>query len=240
MTLKTLRYKIELKEKKLSDKYIDLDFAKLDIERQKRKGYCEAVFCEPKKDSELLEIFKAFKQNNQNVIGTRASQEQYDFLKKKLPEIQYDKQARVLTLIQNKIEKVGKVAICTAGTGDIPIAKEAGAVAQFYGSNVVEYFDIGIAGIHRLFDKIDEIRKANVIIAVAGMEGTLGGIITGLVDVPVIALPTSIGYGASFNGLSALLTMLNSCAEGMTVVNIDNGFSAGYSANLINRKIEGK
>ncbi len=221
----------------MSDKYIDIDFAKLDIERQKRRGCSEAVFCECKTNVQLIEIFKTFKSNGQNVLGTRASAEQYGALIKEFPDIQYNAQGRVLTLIQNKIEKLGEVAVCTGGTGDIPIAEEASATAEFYGSNVTKYYDIGVAGIHRLFDKIDNIRKANVIIAVAGMEGALGSILTGLVDIPVIAVPTSIGYGASLKGLSALLTMLNSCAEGMTVVNIDNGFNAGYSANQINRKI---
>lgn len=219
-------------------KYIELDFAELDIERQKRRGCSEAVFCECKTDQQLIKIFKEFKNQGQNVIGTRASAIQAEALQDAISEINYNEQASVVTLINNNIEKVGEIAICTGGTGDIPVAEEAAAVAEFYGSNVKKYYDIGVAGIHRLFDKIDDIRKANVIIAVAGMEGALGGILTGLVDIPVIAVPTSIGYGTSFNGLSALLTMLNSCAEGMTVVNIDNGFNAGYSASQINRKIE--
>lgn len=218
-------------------KYIELDFAKLDIERQKRRGCSEAVFCECKTTNQLVEIFKTFKDKGQNVLGTRASLDQYNALKKEFPDIKYNEQGKVITLIQNKIEKLGEIAVCTGGTGDIPVAEEASETAQFYGSNVTKYYDIGVAGIHRLFDKIESIRKANVVIAVAGMEGALGGILTGLVDIPVIAVPTSIGYGASFNGVSALLTMLNSCAEGMTVVNIDNGFNAGYSANQINRKI---
>lgn len=142
--------------------------------------------------------------------------------------------------MREKITKIGEIAVCTGGTGDIPVAEEAAVTAEFYGSSVKKYYDIGVAGIHRLFDKIDEIKRANVIIAVAGMEGALGGVIAGLVEVPVIAVPTSVGYGASFNGLSALLTMLNSCAEGMTVVNIDNGFNAGYSAAQINKLIERK
>ncbi len=219
--------------------YIDLEFAKLDIERTKRRGYSEAVFCECKTDLQLLEIFNAFKENGSNVIGTRASLSQYEFLKSKLPEIKYNKDAKIITLVQNPIQKIGEIAVCTGGTGDIPIAEEAAETAQFFGSNVKKYYDIGIAGIHRLFDKIDEIKKANVIIATAGMEGALAGVLTGMVDIPVIALPTSVGYGTSFKGLSALLTMLNSCAEGMTVVNIDNGFNAGYSANQINRLIAG-
>lgn len=220
-------------------KYIDLQFAKLDIERTKRRGFSEAVFCECKTNSQLLEIFKAFKEKGSNIIGTRANKEQYVFLKNTFSNLEYNESAKVITLIQNPIKKVGEIAICTGGTGDIPIAEEAAETAEFYGSNVKKYYDVGVAGIHRLFDKIEDIRKSNVIISVAGMEGALGGIITGMVDIPVIAVPTSVGYGSSFKGLSALLTMLNSCAEGMTVVNIDNGFNAGYSANQINRKIVG-
>ncbi len=174
------------------------------------------------------------------MLGTRATVEQYEFLKSTFPDIKYNEKGRTLTLISKEIEKTGEVAICTGGTGDIPVAEEAFDTAEFYGSRVKKYYDIGIAGIHRLFHKIDDIKKANVIIAVAGMEGALGGVITGLVDIPVIAVPTSVGYGSSLKGVCALLTMLNSCAEGMTVVNIDNGFGAGYSANMINRLIEGK
>lgn len=221
-----------------NEKYADIDFAKLDIERQKRRGAAEAVFCECKTSEQLIKIFKTFMNHKQNVIGTRASIEQSKALKAAIPEIEYNKKGRVITLINNPIEKIGEIAICTGGTGDIPVAEEAAQTAEFFGSNVKKYYDVGIAGIHRLFDKIDNIRKANVIIAVAGMEGALAGILTGLVDIPVIAVPTSIGYGSSFKGLSALLTMLNSCAEGMTVVNIDNGFNAGYSASQINKLIE--
>ena len=220
-------------------RYIDIDFAKLDIERQKRRGYSEAVFGECKTSEQLVKIFSEFKNNGQNVIGTRIDKEKAEILKKNFSGIYYNEQARVVTLMQKEIQKTGEIAICTGGTGDIPVAEEAFETAQFYGSNVKKYYDIGVAGIHRLFDKIDEIRKANVIIAVAGMEGALGGILTGLVNIPVIAVPTSVGYGASFGGISSLLTMLNSCAEGMTVVNIDNGFNAGYSASQINRKIAG-
>lgn len=221
----------------MNNKYVDLNFAKLDIERQKRRGCSEAVFCECKTTDQLIKIFSEFAKNGQNVIGTRANSKQAEELKSSFPDINYNEKARVITLIRKPIEKIGEIAICTGGTGDIPIAEEAAETAEFYGSNVKKYYDIGVAGIHRLFDKIDNIRKANVIIAVAGMEGALGGILAGLVDIPVIAVPTSVGYGSSFKGLSALLTMLNSCAEGMTVVNIDNGFNAGYSANQINTLI---
>ena len=217
----------------------NIEFAKLDTERLCRRGYSEAVFCECKTTDELIKIFSTFKKNGQNVLGTRASEAQYIAMKDVFPEINYNKKGRTLTLItKENVKKIGEIAICTGGTGDIPVAEEAAQTAEFYGSNVKRYYDVGIAGIHRLIKNIDEIKKANVIIAIAGMEGALGGVIAGLVDVPVIAVPTSVGYGASLNGISALLTMLNSCAEGMTVVNIDNGFGAGYSANQINRKIE--
>jgi len=222
-----------------NEKYKDLGFAKIDLDRKHRKGAEEAVFCESKTEEQLIQIFRTFIENGSNVLGTRASSDQYEALRTVFKDIQYNKEGRVLSFIQNEIQKIGEIAICTGGTGDIPIAEEAAQTAEFYGSEVKKYYDVGIAGIHRLFDKIDEIKKANVIIAIAGMEGALGGILAGIVDVPVIAVPTSIGYGASFKGLSALLTMLNSCAEGMTVVNIDNGFGAGYSASRINRLIAG-
>lgn len=222
------------------EKYIDIDFAKLDIERKKRRCGTESVFCECKTEEQLVKIFSEFEKQGQNVLGTRVTKEQANALKNAIPDIIYNPQARTVTLLREKITKIGEIAVCTGGTGDIPVAEEAAVTAEFYGSSVKKYYDIGVAGIHRLFDKIDEIKRANVIIAVAGMEGALGGVIAGLVEVPVIAVPTSVGYGASFNGLSALLTMLNSCAEGMTVVNIDNGFNAGYSAAQINKLIERK
>ena len=218
----------------------DIGFAKLDTERLCRRGYSEAVLCLCKSSEELIKIFDSFNKSNQNVIGTRATKEQFESLKKHFSDIKFNEKSKTLTLIKNPIKKTGEIAICTGGTGDIPVAEEAAITAEFYGSNVKRYYDVGIAGIHRLINNIEEIKKANVVIAVAGMEGALGGVITGMIDKPVIAVPTSVGYGASFNGLSALLTMLNSCAEGMTVVNIDNGFGAGYSANMINRLIEGK
>lgn len=222
-------------------KYIELDFAKLDIDRVKRRGYSEAVFCECKTEEQLTKIFETFYKVGSNILGTRANEKQILALKEKFGDkIKYDETSKVVTLIQNEIKKIGEIAICTGGTGDIPIAEEAALTAEFYGSNVKRYYDIGVAGIHRLFDKIEDIKKANAIVAVAGMEGALGGVLAGMVDIPVIAIPTSVGYGANFQGLSALLTMLNSCAEGMTVVNIDNGYNGGYSASQINRLIERK
>ena len=217
--------------------YSDLEFAKLDIARYKRRGCSEAVFGECKTAKQLIEIFGEFKKQGQNVLATRVDIEKSVVLKESFPELKYNEVAKTAVLAVNKVEKEGEIAVCTGGTGDIPIAEEAVETAEFYGSNVTKYYDVGVAGIHRLFSNIEEIRKANVIVTVAGMEGALGGIVTGLVDVPVIAVPTSVGYGSSFKGLSALLTMLNSCAEGMTVVNIDNGFGAGYGASRINRLI---
>lgn len=227
--------------KKKMSKYIELDFAKLDIDRVKRRGYSEAVFCECKTEEQLTKIFEKFYEAGSNILGTRANKTQAKVLQEKFGDkIKYDEISKVVTLIQNEIKKIGEIAICTGGTGDIPIAEEAALTAEFYGSNVKRYYDIGVAGIHRLFDKIEDIKKANAIVAVAGMEGALGGVLAGMVDIPVIAVPTSVGYGANFQGLSALLTMLNSCAEGITVVNIDNGYNGGYSASQINRLIERK
>ncbi len=223
----------------MQEKYIDLDFAKIDTERLQRRNASEAIFCECKTNEQLEKIFQAFAQRKENLLGTRASLAQYEFLQDKVENLTYDACARVLTLVHTPIEKVGLISVCTGGTGDIPIAQEACKVAEFYGSNVQCFYDVGVAGIHRLMAHMDAIKKANVIITVAGMEGALSGVVAGMVDVPVIAVPTSIGYGASFEGLSALLTMLNSCAEGITVVNIDGGFNAGYSACQINRKICG-
>ena len=217
--------------------YSDLEFAKLDIARYKRRGCSEAVFGECKTAKQLIEIFGEFKKQGQNVLATRVDIEKSVVLKESFPELKYNEVAKTAVLAVNKVEKEGEIAVCTGGTGDIPIAEEAVETAEFYGSNVTKYCDVGVAGIHRLLAYIEEIRKANVIVTVAGMEGALGGIVTGLVEVPVIAVPTSVGYGSSFKGLSALLTMLNSCAEGMTVVNIDNGFGAGYGASRINRLI---
>lgn len=220
-----------------NEKYIELDFAKIDISRKKRCGYNEAVYCRSKTDGELLKIFEAFNNENLNVIGTKANENQAGILKEKFNKIEYDKKAKIVTLVNQPIEKIGKISICSAGTSDLPIALEAKLTAEFFGSEVSMYNDIGVAGLHRLLAQINDIKNANAIIAIAGMEGALPGVIAGLVDIPVIAVPTSVGYGTSFNGISALLTMLNSCAEGLTTVNIDNGFGAGYSANQINRLI---
>jgi len=223
--------------------YEDLGFAKLDHHRTLRSGFGEVVYCSGKSDEHLKGIFRNFYDHGTDVLGTRASWDQYTKVKEILPMVKYDPLSRILSVHRNEQEKErsreGCVAVCTGGTSDIPVAEEAAQTAEFFGSNVVRIYDVGVAGIHRLLSKVEEIRKANCVVAVAGMEGALGGVIAGLVDKPVIAVPTSIGYGANFQGVSALLTMLNSCAEGLAVVNIDNGFGAGYMATQINRLAAG-
>ena len=217
--------------------YNDLGFAKIDNHRKLRNGFGEVIYCEGKEISHLIKIFESFYHNNIDILGTRASNEQFCEIKKVIDCIQYDSISKIMKIERNNIKKKGLVAVCTAGTSDISIAEEAAQTAEFFGSNILRIYDIGIAGIHRLLSNIDEINKANCIISVAGMEGALAGVIAGLVDKPVIAVPTSIGYGANFGGISALLTMINSCAEGIAVVNIDNGFGAGYIANQINNLV---
>lgn len=215
--------------------YEDLGYAKLDHHRSLRSGFGEVIFCQGKSTEHLVHIFQSFYEHDRNVLGTRATEDQYEKVKEVLPMVEYDRLSRILSIRRTEQEKIGCIAVCTGGTSDIPVAEEAAQTAEFFGSNVIRIYDVGVAGIHRLLSKVEDIRKANCVIAVAGMEGALGSVVAGLVDKPVIAVPTSIGYGASFGGVSALLTMLNSCAEGLAVVNIDNGFGAGYIATQINR-----
>ncbi len=215
--------------------YEDLGYAKLDHHRELRSGFGEVIFCEGKAMNHLVDIYRNFYEKGRNVLGTRASLLQYERVKEVLPMVQYDPLSRILKIQSEDRPKTGCIAVCTGGTADIPVAEEAAQTAEYFGSKVIRIYDVGVAGIHRLLSKIEEIRQANCVIAVAGMEGALGSVIAGLVDKPVIAVPTSVGYGASFQGVSALLTMLNSCAEGLAVVNIDNGFGAGYISTQINR-----
>jgi len=215
--------------------YEDLGYAKLDHHRALRSGFGETVFCQGKPDPYLVEIYKKFYERDGEVLGTRASEEQFELVKSVVPEVQYDSISRILKVERPDKERKGCVAVCTGGTADIPVAEEAAQTAEYFGCHVDRIYDVGVAGILRLLSQRDRIRNANCIIAVAGMEGALGTVIAGLADCPVIAVPTSVGYGASFHGLSALLTMLNSCANGISVVNIDNGYGAGYLATQINR-----
>lgn len=227
---------IEAAEKVLKDlPYEDLGYAKLDHHRKLRSGFGETVFCQDKPDVYLLEIYKKFYERDGEVLGTRASEDQYRLVSAAVPDVMYDPISRILRVEKPDKERKGLVAVCTGGTADIPVAEEAAQTAEYFGCAVDRIYDVGVAGIHRLLSQRERIVKANCIVAVAGMEGALGTVIAGLADCPVIAVPTSVGYGASFHGLSALLTMLNSCANGISVVNIDNGYGAGYLATQINR-----
>ena len=213
----------------------EMGYAKLDTHRKLRSGFPEVVFCNGKTEEHLLHIYKKLYEENGEVLGTRASREQYEILKKELPEVEYDPLSKILKIEKKEKEYIGKIAVCTAGTADIPVAEEAAQTAEYFGSRVERIYDVGVSGIHRLMSRLDVIQSANCVVAAAGMEGALASVLGGLVDKPVIAVPTSVGYGANFHGLSALLTMINSCANGIAVVNIDNGYGAGYIATQINR-----
>lgn len=215
--------------------YEDLGFAKLDHHRALRSGFGEVVYCAGKTTEHLVKIFQSFSERRSNVLGTRASREQFEAVQAVLPEAVYEELSRTIYLQYNIPELKGRIAVCTGGTSDIPVAEEAARTAEFFGCYVDRVYDVGVAGIHRLLSKVELIRKANCVVAIAGMEGALAGVVAGLVDKPVIAVPTSVGYGANMQGMSALLTMINSCAEGVAVVNIDNGFGAGYMSAQINR-----
>lgn len=215
--------------------YEDLGYAKLDLHRKLRLGFPETVYCQGKPDAYLAEIFSVLYQENGEVMGTRADQSQYDLVRERIPEAVYDPISRIIRAEMKNKSLLGRVAVCSGGTADIPVAEEAAQTAEFFGCYVDRVYDVGVAGLHRLLSKRELITRANCVIAVAGMEGALGTVIAGLVENPVIAVPTSVGYGASFHGFSALLTMLNSCANGISVVNIDNGYGAGYLAAQMNR-----
>lgn len=231
----------EASEKLKNPPFEDLGFAKLDYQRELRRGFGEVVFCPGKTIPQLQEILLAFFRSGRSVLATRCSPEQYQAVVETGLPVDYNACSRLLVLrVGEARAPLGNIAVCTGGTADMPVAEEAAQTAEFFGAKVQRHYDVGVAGIHRLMAKIDDIRQANAIVAVAGMEGALAGVVAGLVDRPVIAVPTSVGYGASFEGLSPLLTMINSCAEGIAVVNIDNGFGAGYLAAQINRLAEGK
>ncbi|GFR35321.1 nickel pincer cofactor biosynthesis protein LarB [Thermobrachium celere] len=217
--------------------YKDLQFAKLDYHREIRVGYPEVIYCEGKELEHLKKIVEDMLKLDKNILATRVSKEAYRAICEVTDNLIYSEVARICVINPKDIKKEGLVAVVTGGTADIKVAEEAAITLETFGNNVDRIYDVGVAGIHRLFNNLERIRKANVVVAVAGMEGALASVVAGLVDVPVIAVPTSVGYGANFNGLSALLTMLNSCAAGVSVVNIDNGFGAGYIASLINKRV---
>lgn len=218
--------------------YTDLGFARIDHHREMRTGYPEIIYCAGKTVEQVKEIVRVMSERENNVIGTRANQEMYDAVKTIIPSAVYYQMARIISVQKKKPETPeSSIAIITAGTSDMPVAEEAAITAELLGNKVIRIYDAGVAGIHRLVDKLPEIRSCRVVVVIAGMEGALASVVGGLVDKPVIAVPTSVGYGANFGGISALLAMLTSCSTGVTVVNIDNGFGAGFSASMINKMV---
>ncbi len=216
--------------------FADMGFAKIDFHRSLRKGFPEVVYAPGKKASDIEEISKKIVGSGDTLLITKATPALYDRLAKAIPQAKFDETAKMIYFQKRRpSQKKNTVLIITAGTSDIPVAEEAALTSELLGSRVEKLYDVGVAGIHRLVDRLPLIKKAKVIIVVAGMEGALASIVGGLSANPVIAVPTSVGYGASFGGLSPLLTMLNCCSPGVCVMNIDNGFGAGYFANLINR-----
>ena len=239
--------------------YTNMGFARLDTQRKERSGFPEVIFCSGKPDDYLVAIYRKITELEGRAFGTRATPHQAALVQEAIPAAEYDPVSRILKVERrggapgnsdtsdvsgatgvHGVSGVGtasggRVAVCTGGTADIPVAEEAAQTAEFFGARVDRFYDVGVSGIHRLFNNMDEIRKADCVIAVAGMEGALPTVIGGMVRNPVIAVPTSVGYGANMQGLTALLTMINSCANGVAVVNIDNGYGAGYMATQIGR-----
>ncbi len=211
-----------------------LGFAEVDVHRGLRTGFPEVIFCQNKTGEQILGIAQEISKHAAQILLTRANSTTAEILRSRFSSVRFYEQSGVI-VIGPPVKGTGRVTVVSAGTSDIPVAEEAAVTAGAAGANVQTYWDIGVAGIHRLFSKIDALRQSRVIVAVAGMDGALASVIAGLVSCPVIAVPTSVGYGAHLNGIAPLLTMLNSCAPGVTVVNIDNGFGAGYTAALINR-----
>ncbi|GBF35159.1 hypothetical protein DCCM_4282 [Desulfocucumis palustris] len=219
--------------------YEDLGFAVVDHHRALRKGFPEVIFCQGKTVEQVAQIFNKLCQGTRSILGTRASREAYGAVKEIYPDAEYHELAGTIVVRRGEEPpQKGNILIMSAGTADLPVAEEAFVTAEIMGNHVKSCYDVGVAGIHRLLDKLELIRWAHVIIVVAGMEGALASVVGGLADQPIVAVPTSVGYGASFNGLSALLCMLNSCASGVSVVNIDNGFGAAAMANAITRLLE--
>jgi len=216
--------------------YKDLGFAKIDTHRPIRKGFPETIYCKGKTAGQIIQIIRTLANDDHNILATKANKKIFNSIKKEFPNAIFNEFAKTITIKNIGVKKPkGKILVITGGTSDIPIAEEAVVTAELMGNKVEKAYDVGVAGIHRLFDIKDKLSEANVIIVVAGMEGALASIVGGLTSKPVIAVPTSVGYGANFKGIAPLLTMMNSCAEGVVVVNIDNGFGAGYFASLINR-----
>jgi len=213
----------------------DLGYAKIDFHRHMRSGVPEVIYCEGKTIDQVQGIVAKMVVHHHNILATRAGRDVCKGIEAVTADIQYHEMARIVVIKPRKTGRVGNIAMVSAGTSDIPVAEEAAVTAEVLGNRVKRIYDVGVAGIHRLLSTCDDLFKANVAVVAAGMEGALASVVGGLVSCPVIALPTSIGYGASFGGIAALLSMLNSCASGVSVVNIDNGFGAGFQSNLINK-----
>ncbi|MBU3201155.1 nickel pincer cofactor biosynthesis protein LarB [Clostridium estertheticum] len=236
-SVKDNKINVEEALEKLEDlPFKDLGFAKIDNQREIRVGYPEVIYCEGKTVDQVRDIVKYMLTKDNNILGTRANEEMYNAVKEICIDAEYNKLGRTIT-INRKGEPLTEsyIAIVAAGTSDLPVVEEAFETARILGNKTIKIIDVGVAGIHRLFSRLDVIRGAKVVIVIAGMEGALASVVGGLVDKPVIAVPTSVGYGASFGGIAALLSMLNSCASGVSVVNIDNGFGAAYNASIINK-----
>jgi len=236
--------KIEIRDALVTLKgfpFEDIGYATIDHHRALRRGFPEVILGEGKSSEQIIAIIQRMKQQGDNVLVTRVRKRKGLAIQRSIPEARYHPIPGIITLMNHEVEVVGKglILVISAGTSDIPVAEEAALTAEVMGNQVERLYDVGISGIHRLLSKGEMIQLANVIIVVAGMEGALPSVVGGLVDRPVIAVPTSVGYGASFGGIAALLAMLNSCASGISVVNIDNGFGAGYVASLVNRDREG-
>ena len=213
----------------------DLGYAKVDFHRCIRTGVPEVIYAPGKTLPQILGIAERLMQHHTNILATRVTREVYEGICAVIPDCVYHETARIVVISPRPVEEVGNIALVCAGTADLPVAEEAAVTAQALGNKVTRIYDVGVAGLHRLLASCDELFGANVAVVVAGMEGALASVVGGLVDYPVIGVPTSVGYGASFGGVAALLAMLNSCASGVSVVNIDNGFGAGYQASLINK-----
>ena len=213
----------------------DLGYAKLDFHRCIRSGVPEVIYCEGKTVEQIQGITAKLAQHHSNILATRVDRKVFEGIKKTVKDCKYHETARIVVIKPRPVEHVGNIAVVCAGTSDIPVAEEAAVTAEVLGNKVKRIYDVGVAGIHRLLNTCEDLFKANVAVVAAGMEGALASVVGGLVSCPVIAVPTSIGYGASFGGIAALLSMLNCCASGVSVVNIDNGFGAGFQAGLINK-----
>lgn len=242
-TIRTLLAEFKKNKIKMSDvlqeikamPFKDLGFAKIDHHRHLRRGYPEVIYGAGKTEDQIIAICKNIVREHKTLLLTRVDKNIYTSLRRHIKGIEFDALSGLVYLAPKRIKKKGRILVITAGTSDLKVASEASVTARVMGNNVKLLADVGVAGVHRLLNNVKELQKANVLIVVAGMEGALPSVVSGLVAKPVIAVPTSVGYGASFKGIAPLLTMLNSCSPGVCVVNIDNGFGAGYLASMINK-----